>query len=174
MRKWEEGSEFSGIDPGSLPGRSSISKGYIGTKSGWQRKKPDLLDNMAAFLGVIATLGEAQERKGQDVPNSASQYPTPQHLFSSKILGFSPTCSPRSQGPGVHPFKSHIPFLNPRVWLLAPRCVCNVAIRAGPCLLPTLKFWQIWGGVGAGLWENRGLLVVSEEGLEDQLGLEMG
>lgn len=73
----------------------------------------------------------------------------------------------------MHPFKSPIPSLNPGGWLPAPRCVCNVAIKAGPGLLPTLKFWQIWGGVGEGLWENRGLLVFSEWEL-DQADLELG
>lgn len=45
-----------------------MSKSYTGTKGGWQRKKPDLLDNVAAFLGVIVILAEAQERKGHGCP----------------------------------------------------------------------------------------------------------
>lgn len=126
------------------------------------------------FLGCDNNIGRGTGKEGTGMsqilpPNT--QNPAP-FLFQS--LGFSPRCSPRSQGPSVHTFKPCIPSLNPGGWLLAPRCVSNVAIRAGPCLLPTLKFWQIWGGVGAGLWENRGLLVFSERKLEHQLDLEMG
>lgn len=120
-------------------------------------------------------------RKGWDrnTLSSAFQYPTYPHTsvphtlapFLSKAC---PLCI--HQGPEAPACIPSNPPFPPWTQVLAPtpRCVCNVVIRAGPRLLPTLKFWQIWGGVGADLWENRGLLVCSERKLRGQPDLEMG
>lgn len=130
------------------------------------------MGGVAASLGVMAPPTEGG-KDGAGCPAVCLPVPhTPAPCLSKESGRFTEAFT-RPQGPSVHAFKPPIPR-NPEGRLPAPRCVCNVAIRVGPHLLPTLKFWQIWGGVGAGLRKNRGSLGFSEREWGDQADLEMG
>lgn len=152
--------ESCGTNPGSLPGRS------LNKWDPWWVAKEETrpAGQCGFFLGCDDNVGGGRKKGWGRVPElyfllppTLSPFPRPQLPFSSGILGFLPTCSLRPlEGSMSIPSKSPA---NTQKAGSSPMCVCDVAIRAGLHLLPTLKFWQIRGGVGAGLCENRGLLV---------------